>query len=159
MRSCQNKKPPAQAIPEKKNYANWKWNLIECENICIFYLRFFAGEHSPCTFDFDGTGGALAHAFFPENGEIHFDDAERFTDGVATGTNFFSVALHEIGHALGLKHTQRQNAIMHAQYKPYDPNMNVTDDEKHGIQYIYGKYISGLEVYSSENSQWKVTGQ
>ena len=56
-------------------------------------------------------------------------------------------------------HTQHSHAIMHANYKGYDPNMNVTDEERHGIQFIYGKYISGLQVYSSENSQWKVTGQ
>ena len=105
----------------------------------IFHFRFFAGHHSPCSFPFDGAGKALAHAFFPEDGIVHFDDDETYTDGVSTGTNLFSVALHEIGHVLGLAHSQHSYAIMHQTYKAYDPNMNVTDEEKHGIDYIYGE--------------------
>lgn len=103
------------------------------------YCRFFAGHHSPCSRDFDGVNGVLAHAFFPEFGDVHFDDDETFTDGVSTGKNLFSVALHEIGHLLGLKHSAKSDAIMHAIYKPYKPNMNLTEDERHGINFIYGK--------------------
>ena len=107
------------------------------------YSRFFAGEHSPCNFPFDGAGETLAHAFFPEDGRLHFDDDETFTDGVPGGKNLFSVALHEIGHLLGLKHSHHTSAIMHETYKAYDPQMALTDDERHGIDYLYGKQISG----------------
>lgn len=100
-------------------------------------LSFFTLQHSPCSHDFDGENGVLAHAFFPESGHVHFDDDETFTDGVSTGKNLFSVALHEIGHLLGLKHSAKSDAIMHATYKPYKPNMNLTDDETHGINFIY----------------------
>ena len=70
---------------------------------------------------------------------VHFDDDEEFTDGTSTGTNLFSVALHEIGHLLGLKHSLHTTAIMHETYKKYDPNMKLTDEEKHGIDYIYSE--------------------
>ena len=103
------------------------------------YCRFFAGHHSPCSHDFDGVNGVLAHAFFPEFGDVHFDDDETFTDGVSTGKNLFSVALHEIGHLLGLKHSVKSDAIMHGTYKPYNQNMTLTEDERLGINFIYGK--------------------
>ena len=103
------------------------------------YCRFFTLKHSPCSYVFDGENGVLAHAFFPESGDVHFDDDETFTDGVATGKNLFSVALHEIGHLLGLKHSVKSDAIMHGTYKPYKQNMTLTDDERLGINFIYGK--------------------
>ena len=70
---------------------------------------------------------------------MHFDDDETFTDGTLNGINLFSVALHEIGHLLGLSHSQHPSAIMHKTYKVYDPNMKLTDDDKNGIDFIYGR--------------------
>ncbi|KAJ7382091.1 hypothetical protein OS493_037060 [Desmophyllum pertusum] len=100
-------------------------------------ISFLDGVHSPCMNPFDKAGGEFAHAFSPESGTVHFDDDETFTDGVSSGTNLFSVALHEIGHLLGLRHSSKTSAIMHEIYKAYDPNMKLTDDDKHGINYLY----------------------
>jgi len=100
-------------------------------------ISFFAKSHDSCPFPFDDAGQALAHAFFPEVGDVHFDDDETFTDGTPNGINLFSVALHEIGHLLGLSHSQHPSAIMHKTYKVYDPNMKLTDDDKNGIDFIY----------------------
>ncbi|KAF8385239.1 hypothetical protein PRIPAC_74381 [Pristionchus pacificus] len=71
-------------------------------------IKFGRKEHGGCS-SFDGKGGALAHAFFPETGMLHFDSDEnwiRMKDGVVSSdfsqTDFFSVAIHEIGHVIGL---------------------------------------------------------
>ena len=105
----------------------------------ICHSRFFAKGHGSCPFPFDGVGQDLAHAFSPPVGTVHFDDDETFTDGTPNGINLFSVALHEIGHLLGLRHSSHSAAIMHHTYKGYDPNMKLTNDDKNGIDYIYGR--------------------
>ena len=107
--------------------------------VSTFRCRFHRLKHGPCTFQFEGTGGSLAHAFPPEDGVAHFDDDEVFTDGTSAGINLFSVALHEIGHLLGLRHSQNTSAIMYKTYKAYDPSMTLTSEERDGIEYIYGK--------------------
>ncbi|XP_072400550.1 matrix metalloproteinase-24-like [Diabrotica undecimpunctata] len=69
--------------------------------------------NSKCSFNFDGPGKILAHAYYPSaNGEcteIHLDANEpwyvgngRAPDGKA---NFFAVLMHEIDHSLGLEHS------------------------------------------------------
>lgn len=74
---------------------------------------------------FDGPSNILAHAFYPppngtsQAGDIHFDIAEAWTcERRAGGIDFNIVALHEIGHAIGLRHEPTDIAIMNASYDP-----------------------------------------
>jgi matrixin len=83
---------------------------------------------------FDGAGGTLAHAGFPPGvnslcinpmpetfaGNVHFDDAEtwEYDDAAGADNNFslYLIAVHEIGHALGLTHTTGANDVMRASF-------------------------------------------
>ncbi|XP_057305931.1 72 kDa type IV collagenase-like [Hydractinia symbiolongicarpus] len=84
---------------------------------------------------FDGSGGTLAHAFYPPHGILHFDGAETWGRGLA-GTDFYSVAIHEIGHALGLKHSKVRGSIM---WPTYSRLTKLHQDDIDGIQSLYGK--------------------
>jgi hypothetical protein len=95
------------------------------------------GAHS-----FDGTGGMLAHAYYPPPnglsaaGDVHFDMAENWSCSAATGFDIGIVALHEIGHSIGLAHEGAALAVMNP---IYNPDMAVLQaDDINGVRAIYG---------------------
>ncbi|KHJ96928.1 peptidoglycan binding domain protein [Oesophagostomum dentatum] len=103
-------------------------------------------------YEFDGVAverNILAHTFFPGhaeplNGDIHFDDAETWVTDPAAATSynrpFFPyVLMHEIGHALGLQHAKKPEAIMSPTYKstPLD-EIKLDMDDKCAINWNYG---------------------
>jgi len=83
-------------------------------------------------------GGVLAHAFYPKSGETHFDDEEQWVDRQSDGIDLMTVAAHELGHALGLGHSEVPGALMAPYYQGYDPNFSLPDDDRRAIQSLYG---------------------
>ena len=50
------------------------------------------------------------------------------------------MAVHEIGHSLGLGHSDVQDAIMAAFYRGYKPDFSLHQDDINGIRSLYGRY-------------------
>nr|XP_019575459.1 PREDICTED: stromelysin-1-like [Rhinolophus sinicus] len=84
----------------------------------------------------------LAHAYPPGpgiNGDVHFDDDEQWTKDTS-GTNLFLVAAHELGHSLGLQHSDNAEALMYPVYNPLTDlaRFRLSQDDVNGIQFLYG---------------------
>jgi len=101
-------------------------------------IRFGARSHGDY-YPFDGPSGTLAHAFFPENGQAHFDEEEKFDYLDGYGVNLMLVAAHEFGHALGLAHSNAPNSLMAPIYYGYVPDYQLDIDDVKAIQQLYGK--------------------
>jgi len=84
-------------------------------------------------------GGVLAHAFYPQSGETHFDAEENWVDRQHDGIDLMIVTAHELGHALGIGHSQVPGALMAPYYQGYIPNFSLSDDDRQAIQSLYGK--------------------
>lgn len=98
------------------------------------------GEHGDGD-PFDGPGDVLAHASYPNPYEdrqvfLHFDDAEHWVDSETENVDLLTVAAHEIGHVLGLGHSNDPNALMFPSYS--EPHRFLSKDDIAGVQSMYG---------------------
>jgi hypothetical protein len=119
----------------------------ETSDLSVAFHRGSHGDGSP--FDDGGgpDGNTLAHAFFPPPaggawaGSLHFDEFEMWKDQPGgTGIRLYNVSLHEIGHLLGLAHSQDANAIMYAYYG--ENRNDLRADDIAGIQSLYGSPVT-----------------
>ncbi|KAK8325812.1 hypothetical protein V6Z12_A11G076500 [Gossypium hirsutum] len=105
-------------------------------DIVMGFHRGFHGDNYP----FDGPGNVLAHAFAPQNGRLHYDADENWNTNNVIRLNQIdleTIAIHEIGHILGLGHSQDPNTIMYAYYRPGTIKRNLGQDDIDGIRALY----------------------
>lgn len=85
------------------------------------YIKFVSGAHGD-SYPFDGPGGTLAHTYYPVPvnpesiaGDMHLDADENWHAG--GDVDIYSVALHELGHAIGLAHSDKPGDVMYPYYR------------------------------------------
>jgi hypothetical protein len=152
---------PEAAVVEgavARAFASWAavipldFEFVEGEVDTTLKIGWFVNAHGDAK-DFDGNSGDIAHAFPPpscgeaHSGELHFDDAELWGIGhdVGAGLNprqfdIEALALHEIGHLLGLNHSSSGASTMFGRYQFIDveTRRRLSDDVVAAIQAIYG---------------------
>ncbi len=105
----------------------------------------------------DGAGGTLAQAYFPDDvnpariaGDVQFDGSESWEVGNALGNRAFDlvyVAVHEIGHSLGLDHTGLLGSVL----APFvSPNQAFRALPAVDVAAIQGLYASAVGATASD---------
>ncbi|XP_076805352.1 uncharacterized protein LOC143449147 isoform X3 [Clavelina lepadiformis] len=119
---------------------------------------FGKGDHGD-GFPFDGRGGTLAHAFYPENGQLHFDEDEKWFLSLQNANDYkskdiFTVTAHELGHTLGLAHSTAFGALMTPIYdfKSSYESYILPQDDAEGISDMYGPITDFYPEYERKSA-------
>ncbi|KAK7817241.1 hypothetical protein U0070_004378 [Myodes glareolus] len=144
----ETRKGLAAAFRMWSDVSPFRFREVAPEHPSDLQIGFYPVNHTDCMVSalhhcFDGPTGELAHAFFPPHGGIHFDDSEYWVLGPTRYSwkkDLVHVAAHEIGHALGLMHSQQEQALMHinATLRGWKA---LSQDELWGLHRLYGEYL------------------
>ncbi|XP_032682492.1 matrilysin-like [Odontomachus brunneus] len=142
-------------------------------------LSFREGSHvfvrpngAACLTPLDGPGGVLAHANYPTGGvdhvsEVHIDRAEswhiKINKNPSKKYSLLYILIQEIGHALGLSHSERKGSVMYA-FAPERPifpmrlNLDISSIWRIlNIQQLYGDYT--VNNYTVKHRRRRLRGR
>ncbi|KAL2528804.1 matrix metalloproteinase [Forsythia ovata] len=128
--------PVSRAFEKWASATHFTFSLAQNPQNANLVIGFHTRDHADGS-PFDGPGGTLAHAFAPTDGRFHYDADESWSVGPVPGAfDLETVALHEIGHLLGLGHSSVQDAIMYSGI-PAGVSKNLHADDIQGIKALY----------------------
>jgi hypothetical protein len=128
-----------KALLEWSRHAKIRFHLAPDLSAPKSLVFLFAQRSHGCPYTFDGRGGVLAHTYYPAPpnpepiaGDMHLDEEEVWRIGA--DVDLYSVVLHELGHALGLAHSDRPGAVMYPYYRRLT---TLTKEDIEAIQELY----------------------
>ncbi|KAG6386841.1 hypothetical protein SASPL_152017 [Salvia splendens] len=128
--------PVARAFQKWDAATRFSFAQVPTNQFSDLVIGFFRGNHGD-GYPFDGRGGTLAHAFAPTDGRFHYDADESWSIGSVPGSfDLETLALHEIGHLLGLDHSSVSAAIMFPTFSDGEVK-NLHPDDIEGIRVLY----------------------
>lgn len=173
--------PPDSVWDTRLQNAMWHWNNVKGSNWNFYYGRDTDGSHNNSNdrteiyLDGDeGPGGALAvthmrwtcywlfgyHSWYNE-ADLEFNSNYSWNTGTYSFSNptgspysFEGVALHEMGHVLGLNHSDSVMATLNSYYPNSGPfgNSMVWDphpDDRQGVHYLYSDSTTETDIACS----------
>ncbi|KAF2316179.1 hypothetical protein GH714_041520 [Hevea brasiliensis] len=128
--------PVARAFQTWAANTHFRFARVQDYTTADIKIGFHRANHGDGN-SFDGRGGILAHAFAPQDGRFHYDADETWAVGATQGAyDLETVALHEIGHLLGLGHSSVEGAIMFASISS-GSTKGLHSDDIQGIRALY----------------------
>ncbi|GLT71403.1 hypothetical protein SLA2020_434250 [Shorea laevis] len=128
--------PVAQAFQTWASRTHFTFSRAQSVSSADIKIGFHSRNHGDGN-PFDGAGGTLAHAFAPTDGRFHYDADESWSVGASPNAfDLQTVALHEIGHLLGLGHSEVEGAIMYSGI-PAGVTKGLHADDIQGIKALY----------------------
>lgn len=145
------------------SYTALTFTEVNNSNDADILISWESGDHStsnePNHRKFYGPGIYYAHTSLPPPngptpGDIHFDKAENWTlnqrPDDSQPIDLFTIALHELGHSIGLRHSQVSASLMEANYN--GSQRFLSPDDITGIQSLYPPIaIQGAPLICSSN--------
>jgi hypothetical protein len=106
------------------------------------FVEFASGAHGD-SYPFDTAGTVAAHTFYPVPlnaesiaGDVHLDASENWH--VGGDIDIYTVVLHELGHAIGLTHSDNPGDVM---YPYYRRGMQLSANDIGAARQLYGSFI------------------